>query len=143
MKLRSRFAGIAALAVLGLLALAGCQTYGPVWSEVSGVRYHLTVQNRFATLINAVDGANPGPRSGGIRYGYYKLEPGHHTIELQAINTTPNWVSGINRRELTIDIEPCKRYYFGAQFANPLLADWTPVVDYIEPIPGCGRGGPY
>lgn len=134
--------------LLGVLAaamavLAGCQSWGPAWSEVSGARYNVTNLNRFPTLVNLVDAQNPGPRQGyGGRggYSYYKVEPGKHTIELSAVNSAPNWVAGINRQNFTLDIEPCKRYYLNADFANSLLADWKPVVDYVEPIPGCGAG---
>ena len=131
-------AGLAALAML-----AGCQTWGPGWSEISGNRYNVTDFNHYPTVINLVDSANPGPRVGYGGYTYYKLEPGRHTIELSAVNTTPNWVSGLNRENLVIDIEPCKRYYFIAQFENRLLADWKPAVDYVEPIAGCGTSTGY
>jgi len=36
-------------------SLAGCATYGPVWSEVSGNRYHRAVLNRQPALIEKVD----------------------------------------------------------------------------------------
>jgi hypothetical protein len=125
-------------AALAVLALAGCQTWGPAWTELSGTQYNRTDYNRFATLIENVDGKNPGPQHGGSRnYGYYKVEPGRHTIELQALNTTPNWVPGVNLENLSIDLEPCKRYYLNAQFDNRLLGAWKPVVDYVEPIAGC------
>ena len=128
-------APLAALA--GLVTLAGCQTWGPTWSEVSGTRYTRTDYNRFPTTVNLVDGIYPGPNAGYGRYPYYKIEPGQHTIELSAINPNPHWVEGINREYLVIDIQPCKRYYLTAQFDNRLLTQWKPVVDYVEPIAGC------
>ena len=141
---------VGALAAVGLTSCqtAGPGMWGPTWSEVSGGRYNVTDPNRFATSINLVDGRNPGPRlgyGGRTGYSYYKVEPGNHTIELQAINTTPNWVSGINLQNTQLQIEPCKRYYLNAQFENRLLAGWKPVVDYVEPIAGCtgGSGGGY
>jgi hypothetical protein len=135
--------GAAALAVVGLY---GCQTWTPPWSEISGTRYTVTDFHRYPTVINLVDSRNPGPQygyGGRAGYTYYKLDPGQHTIELSAINTNPNWVSGINREDYPINIEPCKRYYLNAEFPNPLGADWKPVVDYVEPIAGCGTGGGY
>jgi hypothetical protein len=134
------------LATLALVGLSGCQTWSPTWSEVSGTRYTVTDLNRYPTAVNLIDSTNPGPRygyGGRTGYSYYKLDPGPHSIELSAINTNPNWVSGINRVDYRIDIEPCKRYYLNAQFANPLGADWKPVVDYVEPIAGCGTGKGY
>ncbi|HEY1328001.1 MAG TPA: hypothetical protein VGI14_13750 [Casimicrobiaceae bacterium] len=134
--------GAAALAVA---ALTSCQTWSPGWSEVSGARYTVTDYNRFGTQVNLIDSRNPGPQygygRGAVGYSYYKIDPGEHTIELSALNTRPNWVSGINRENLRINLEPCKRYYLNAQFDNALLADWKPVVDYVEPIAGCGAGG--
>ena len=132
-------AGAAALAVL-----TGCQTWSPPYSEISGSRYSQTDPDRFATSINAVDGRTPGPRLGYRDVSYYRVDPGSHVIALQAINTTPNWVSGLNRVEVPFNIEPCKRYYLNAEFDNRLSADWKPVVDYVEPIAGCGApGGAY
>jgi hypothetical protein len=132
------------MAALALAGLSGCQTWSPTWSEVSGTRYNVTDLKRFPTVVNLIDSSNPGPRygyGGRMGYHYYKVEPGPHTIELSALNPNPNWVSGINRVDYKIDIEPCKRYYLNAQFANSLGADWKPVVDYVEPIPGCGTAG--
>ena len=49
---------------IATLVLAGCQTWSPPYSEISGVRYTRTDPDRFPTYINAVDGGNPGPRLG-------------------------------------------------------------------------------
>jgi hypothetical protein len=38
---------------------------------------------------------------------------------------------------MQLDIAPCKRYYLNAQFASGGGVDWTPVVDYVETVPGC------
>jgi len=137
MKTRTWLFSAPLVALAGLAILSGCQTWGPTWSEVSGNRYNLTDYNRFGTGINLVDRNSPGPRVGYGHYSYYKVEPGRHDIELVAINTTPGWVTGINRETMVIDLEPCKRYYLNAQFENRVLADWKPVVDYVEPIAGC------
>jgi hypothetical protein len=138
MKIRTLLCSGPLLGVAALAVLAGCQSWGPTWTEISGNRYNTTDYNRYPTGINLVDSNNPGPRVGYGNYNYYKLEPGRHNIELSAINTTPNWVPGLNREMFVIDLEPCKRYYLNAQFENRLLADWKPVVDYVETIPGCG-----
>ena len=138
MKIRTLMTASPLLGLAALAVLAGCQTWSPAWSEISGTRYNVTDYNRFPTAVNLVDSGNPGPRLGYRGYAYYKVDPGQHTIELSALNGTPNWVSGINRENLVIDIEPCKRYYLNAQFENRLLAGWKPVVDYVEPIAGCG-----
>jgi hypothetical protein len=116
-------------------ALASCQSWGPTWSEVTGVRYTI-VMNRTATSINLIDGTNPGPAPPpGVPY--YKLTPGTHIVEIQALNPTPGWVGDMSLRRVELNFEPCKRYYLNAQFANPLLSQWTAVVDYVETIAGC------
>jgi hypothetical protein len=126
-----------AVTAAALAGLAGCQTWGPTWSELSGSRYTVTDFNRFPVGINAVDAYTPGPVLGTRGDRYFKIDPGPHQLELSAINTSPNWVSGINRVNLPMTFEPCKRYYINAQFENRLLADWKPVIDHVEGIPGC------
>jgi hypothetical protein len=125
------------LGAVAALGLTSCQSWGPTWSEVSGARYNLTVMNRYPTGINAIDSQNPGPVISGGYYRYYKLTPGDHAVEIQALNPTPGWVQGINLQSPTINFEPCKRYYVNAQFENQLQTDWKPVIDYVEPIAGC------
>jgi hypothetical protein len=125
------------LCTMALLAsaLTSCQSWGPTWSEVTGVRYTL-VMNRTPTSINLIDGSSPGP-SPTIDAPYYKLTPGNHIVEIQALNPTPGWVSDMSLRRVELNFEPCKRYYLNAQFANPLASQWTAVVDYVETIAGC------
>jgi hypothetical protein len=115
--------------LLGLLA-GGCATYGPTWSEISGERYYnLTVLNRRPAIIEKVDGSSAYPSYP------IKLEPGKHAIELGG--PARGWPGGAALHTLTLDLEPCKRYYLNAQFNNPFDPTWAPVVDYVEPIAGC------
>jgi len=44
------------LMLFATLALTGCATYGPTWSEISGDRYTRTTINRAPALIEKVDG---------------------------------------------------------------------------------------
>ena len=39
--------------------------------------------------------------------------------------------------EITIDVEPCKRYYINNQYRDLIQPEFTPVVDYVEVIIGC------
>jgi hypothetical protein len=115
-------------ALLPLLAGTGCATYGPTWSEVSGERYNVTIQNRRPGYIQKIDGYSS--------YTYpIKLEPGKHEIELGA--NAPGWTGGPALHTMTLTLQPCMRYYLNAQFNNPVQPDWQPVVDYTEPIAGC------
>jgi hypothetical protein len=116
-----------AIAALALPA-AGCATFGPAWSEISGNRYHATTLNRAPAIIEKVDGVSA--------YAHYpiKLEAGPHEIVLQGAT---RWPGGAPLRTLALNLEPCKRYYLNAQFEAPGQPRWEPVVDYVEDIPGC------
>ena len=123
-------AAIASLAGGSALLSGGCATYGPTWSEISGERYNKTIMYRRPAIIEQIDG-----------YGAYaqypiKIEPGRHELVLGA--PLARWPGGAPLRTLTLDVEPCKRYYLNAQFNNPgTTPEWTPVVDYVESVPGC------
>ena len=112
------------------LFLAGCATFGPTWSEISGDRYHQAILNRHPALVEKIDGYSA--------YAHYpiKVDPGVHEIELQGA-TARRWPGGAPLRTITLTLEPCKRYYLNAQFDNPVGLAWDPVVDYVESIGGC------
>jgi hypothetical protein len=116
------------------IALAGCQTWGPTWSEVSGARYYnRTELNRSATIIETIDGRSERP-SGYERS--IKMEPGKRLLTLQGVPLRPGWQGYV--KEFTLDAQPCQRYYINAQFDGPLVpSDWKPIIDYVEPIAGC------
>ena len=122
------------LAVLVSASVGGCATYGPTWSEISGNRYNMTILDRRPALIANVDGAS---YSRSARYPI-KVEPGQHEILLEGVATT--WPS-TTPQKLALNLEPCKRYYLNAQFENRVQTNWTPVVDYVEPIAGCPSAG--
>ena len=115
------------------LALAGCQTIGPTWSELSGERYYnTTTPDRRVGVIVKVD------ERGAFGQNPIKVEPGTHRIVMEA--PSHGRFRGGDQRELTLNLEPCKRYLLNSQFKNPVQPDWTPVVDYVEPIAGCKAG---
>ena len=119
--------------VLTALALAasGCATYGPTWSEVSGQQYYnRTTMYLRPAIIEKIDG-----NSAFASYPI-KLEPGRHEIVLEG--PTAKWPGGTPLHTITLDMEPCKRYYINAQFDNPATTpNWKPVVNYVETIAGC------
>jgi hypothetical protein len=112
------------------LLLDGCQTWGPTWSEVTGQRYNVTIVNRRPAIIDQVDnqGAFPDPR-------LIKITPGEHRLVVQG--PAPGWPGGPPLHVMMLNAEPCKRYYINAQFDTTITQQWTPVVDYVEPIAGC------
>jgi hypothetical protein len=117
------------------LLLAGCQTWGPTWSEVTGARFHRTTLHRMPAIVERVDeqGAFSEPRGTPIR-----IEPGRRVLQLQGVPPSPGWHGGGTLQEFALDAEPCKRYYVNAQFENSLaFSRWRPLIDEVEPIAGC------
>ncbi|MEP7329508.1 MAG: hypothetical protein ABI777_09870 [Betaproteobacteria bacterium] len=110
--------------------LSGCATWGPTWSELTGQRFNVTVLNRRPAIIDRVDdqGAFNNPN-------LIRVEPGMRRIVVQA--PAPGWTGGPPLEVMMLNVEPCKRYYINAQFATAITQEWTPVVDYVEPIAGC------
>lgn len=112
------------------LVTAGCQTWGPTWSEVSGSRqYNLTTLYRKPAIIESIDGQSAYPTYP------IKLDPGTHVVKIQGPYRQPG---GGNLDTITINMEPCKRYYVNAQFDNRVRPTFEPVIDYVEDIAGCG-----
>jgi hypothetical protein len=114
-----------------VVALGGCQTWGPTWSEITGARYptgQIHQYRRPATIEN-IDGRGSFPSMP------IKIEPGMRRVVLSA--PTPGWPGGGDLQVMMLDVEPCKRYYLNAQFRNPVDRDWTAVIDFVEPIAGC------
>jgi hypothetical protein len=122
------------MVVAAVLMITGCQTWGPTWSEVSGRRYNLVEMNVAPTMIERVD--DQGAFATGPDLPV-RIEPGSRRVVLQAYPLSAGWAGGMDVEVMTLDAEPCKRYFINARFANPLGRSWTPFVDYVETISGC------
>jgi hypothetical protein len=111
------------------LVLAGCQTWGPTWSEVTGQRWNYAIENRSYAGISRIDNVSTSPPMP------YKMAPGPRTIGVEGLP----WGGFRNGdiKEFPLNAEPCKRYYINAQHRNPIQPEWWPVVDYVEEIAGC------
>ena len=116
---------LAAAAVV--LVASGCQTWGPTWSEVTGVRYNRVIADRWPARIVAVG-------SDSVFSVPYKMGPGTYTLAVESPRHS-GFAGTI--QDMKLNIEPCKRYYINAQFQDPVRPEWTPVVDEVEPIVGC------
>ena len=123
--------------VLLPLALAGCQTWGPTWSEVTGQRWTIPPAefNTAPIGVNLIDGSGAFQRTPG--YGGIKVEPGTHTLVLQAAPISAGWTGGTDLETYVVDFAPCKRYYINAKYDTRLSVSWKPFIDYVEPIAGC------
>ncbi len=110
--------------------VAGCQTWGLTWSEVTGVRYNRTIAERFPARIVAIgnNAITPYP---------IKVVPGQYDVHVES---PPHGNFAGTTRTLPLNIEPCKRYYINAQFQDPVRPEWTPVIDEVESIAGCRVG---
>jgi hypothetical protein len=122
-------------ACAAVLLVSGCQTWGPTWSELTGVRYNdITSLTDGPVVVNLVDGASPG----GAPQQAIKVTPGMHKLVLQAI--PPGAIAGagqLNLEATEVDFKPCKRYYINARFAASTSTTWRPFIDYEETIAGC------
>jgi hypothetical protein len=122
----SRYANVA-LAILAS-AMAGCQTWGPTWSEITGARYTAAIADRRAAILSTVGDESVGSVQP------FKVHPGTYRVVVQS--PRHNGFPGTNK-EMTLAMDPCRRYYVNAQFDNPTTPQWEPVVDHVETIAGC------
>ena len=111
-----------------MIALAGCQTWGPTWSEVTGPRYTSVAPDRRAAILIRVGNESVGSVTP------FRIDPGTYDIQVQS--PTHNRFPG-SVKTMKLTVEPCRRYYINAQFSDPVRPDWTPVIDYVETIAGC------
>lgn len=119
---------------LAAVLLAGCQTWGPTWSEVTGQRFHVATMNTSPIIINLIDGNGAFPNAPGAPIW---IEPGRHRFTVTAVPLSGGWSGGTDLVEFDLDVEPCKRYYMVARFENPLGPSYTPFIDNMEAIAGC------
>lgn len=122
-------ASLSFLALLCSVVVVSCQTIGPTWSELTGVRYHRAVLDRQGLIIVRVDG-----ESTPIRLPI-RIAPGPHEITVESL-PHGHFRAGYQER-ITVDVQPCRRYYINAQYRDPIQPRYTPVVDEVEPIAGC------
>jgi hypothetical protein len=121
-------------ALLASLALSGCAMMGSTWSEVTGIRYNRTIEYRVPVAVTQIDDQSAFGESP------ISVAPGRHVVRVEA--HPPGYYGGLRRREITIDMQPCRRYYVNAQFANFTDPEFTPVIDHEEAIAGCKVPGP-
>jgi hypothetical protein len=107
-------------------ALSGCASSFQ-GSYLVGERWFKTSIDTQPVIILSVDGRDTTQRR-------VLVDPGMREITVQA---PP--VPGAPRetRTLTLDVQPCFTYYIVAVRENRLSADFTPRVDYAQPIGGC------
>jgi hypothetical protein len=111
------------------LAAAGCATN---FSYIDGNRFFKSELNTHSVIVLDVDGRSQ------VR-NPVMVEPGVRVVRVQG-PAAPGFRFGQDRT-LTIDVKPCTRYYLKAVTPNAISQEFTPMVDFEEPIAGCRATG--
>lgn len=111
------------LATVCAAFLHGCAT-SPATSEVLGARYFLTHIDTYPVAIASVDGS-----SSTVTPKF--VEPGMRRLVLQG---PPGGARFGAVETFMLDVKPCTRYYIVAVKANPLDTNFTPKVDFEQPL---------
>lgn len=108
---------------------ASCASMTSSFSEVSGDRFNLAVENRRAVAIESV-----GNRPGWTNGAPVQVDPGPQRVVVSSLNH-----NGFRGRTVAfeLNVEPCTRYFVNAQFENPITPQFVPVIDHQERIAGC------
>jgi hypothetical protein len=112
--------------VAGAALLSGCATtHQP--SYVIGERWFKASMDTEPVIILGIDNWDTLQRR-------TLVDPGPHVIRVQAMPVpgAPHEVG-----QLTLDVKPCVTYYIVAVRPNRLTAEFTPRVDYAQPLGGC------
>ena len=107
-------------------AVTGCAT--PTFSYIDSNRWYKAELNSYSVVLLDVDGVN-------YTRNPAMIDPGVHVIRVQG-PPAPGFSYG-EARSLKLDVKPCTRYYLKAVKQNSVQQDFTPMVDYEEPISGC------
>jgi hypothetical protein len=123
--MRTRWIVVALPAVL-----SGCASMMSTYSEVSGDRYNLAIMDRRSVEIVRV-----GNTTGWANNQPVQVSPGTYPVVV-ASRPHGGFAGGL-QQTLDLKVDPCKRYYINAQYANPITPDYRVVVDHVETIAGC------
>ena len=115
-----------AVSLAAAALLAGCASsfHG---SFLVGERWFKTSIDTQPVVILSVDGRDTTQRR-------VLVDPGVREIRVQAMPVpgAPN-----ETRTFTLDVKPCFTYYIVAVRESRISADFTPRVDYAQPLAGC------
>ena len=107
------------------LAASGCASH---FAYIDGNRYFRAEMNTYSVIVLDVDGKS-------YLQNPVMVDPGVRVIRVQG-PAAPGFRYG-EEKTITIDAKPCTRYYLKAVKPNAISQDFTPMVDYEEPIAGC------
>ncbi len=111
--------------------MSGCATSFD-GSYLVGQRYFKTNIDTQPVIILGVDNWDTTDRR-------VLVEPGERVVRVQAM---PVPGAPFETASFKLDVKPCFTYYIVAVRENPILAEFTPRVDYAEPLGGCNPNPP-
>ena len=116
-----------ASSLIAFAALAsGCATSFD-GSYLVGYRWYKTNIDTQPVIILGVDNWDTTERR-------VLVQPGEHVVRVQAL---PVPGAPQETASLKLDVKPCFTYYIVAVRENRITAEFTPRVDYAEPLAGC------
>jgi hypothetical protein len=117
---------LTAVALAGAALLSGCASSFHD-SYLIGQRYFKTNIDTQPVIILGVDNWDTTERR-------VLVTPGERVIRVQALPVPgAPWETA----SLKLDVQPCFTYYIVAVRQNPIEPNFTPRVDYAEPLAGC------
>jgi len=126
--MRTKAAVAASLVVATLLSGCASSFHG---SYLVGERYFRTNIDTQPVIILSVDGRDTTMRR-------VLVDPGEHVIGVQAMPVPgAPWETATFK----LDVKPCFTYYIVAVRDSRIAADFTPRVDYAQPLGGCDPDG--
>jgi hypothetical protein len=119
------------MAAVGAVLAQGCAT-SPATSQLLGERYFVTNIDTYPVIIASADGS-----SSTVTPKF--AEPGMRRLVLQG---PPGGARFGAVETFMLDVKPCTRYYIVAVKANPLDTNFTPKVDFKQPLGSSCRQPP-
>jgi hypothetical protein len=117
-----------ATAVIAVAALTSCASTGYHYSQLVGKRYFRAPIDTYDLSIVRVDGKDTVLRP-------VLVDPGVHQVVVQGPPGATH-APGVERA-ISLNVQPCTRYYLVAVLPNRLSPSFDVRVDYQEPVAGC------
>lgn len=122
--MRTKTSALALVVAAGLLSGCASTFHG---SFLVGERYFKARMDTQPVIILSVDGSDTTQRR-------VLVDPGEREIRVQAM---PVPGAPHETRTFKLVVEPCYTYYIVAVRDNRITADFTPAVDFAQPLGGC------
>jgi hypothetical protein len=121
---QQRIAAIAAVLVVGGCASAG---YDKPYALIESGDVQ-DVNRQSPVIIERIDGNSP------MRGRPQPVEPGKRVVEISSVGRSS---AKSLIQTVVVEAEPCMRYRLAAKYDTRLDLEWTPVLQWAEPIGEC------